>query len=65
MAGDGEKMMCTSQTEEETLNHLIVECVATAWEFMRAEERKNKREGGGMVKRLGKEEENKNIRCIE
>ena len=27
--------------------------------------RKNKREGGGMVKRLGKEEEKKNIRNVE
>ena len=58
-----EKRKCVPcQKEERTLNHLIEECIVTprgikpnrrgcAW--------KNKREGEGMVKRLGKEEEKK------
>ena len=47
---------------------MLEECVVTLRESIRVEEvvpGKNKCEGGGMVKRCGKEEENKNNRSVK
>ena len=61
-----EKGRCAlCQVEETTLNHLIEQCVATPSPSRRGCVRKNKREVGGIVKRLGKEDENKNNRGVE
>ena len=51
-------------TEEGTLNHVIEECVGIR-ASRRGCVRKDKREDGGMVERLGKEGEKKNIRGVE
>ena len=68
MAGDGEKKTCTTSNRGGNIkssDRRICRDTQRIHPSRRSCVGKNKRGGGGMVKRLGKEEEKKNVGNVE